>query len=1497
MSLLSLFHRHALQTPDSVFLVEDHDKQLSYKETYILVNNLIPTRLCSLCPALRSRPRPRVILLSPNNPLLLLSILSLWSLSAAVVLINGKVDPSLWAGMVRLIAPDLVLVAPEYKDQLLSSLTALEPSERPSHLLDLQSIVPQEYVSADNLGAAQSGYICPCMRWIQTHSSNTNTRDIQSSIDSARCDVDSDAIGLFTSSAVDWSTLKCVMYSHRVLYASSLRMIEALGGAYSSEPKRHLGWMSLSHCFEFCFSFCSIVLQTGGSYVFHNALVSSSSELPPSTPLGSLLLDSLAYHWPVSSFCSVPSIMESLVDLCSAKHIELLQNLRSLVAGGAPSSPDLLSWAAKHGISYYDVSGATEVAGAIGIRSALEPRQRLSGAQVINGLAGILRKEKQDDDRGELVLRGYDLPRGYESLENCAYHYDDQTKMTTYHTGDLYAHDPAIPVLTYVGEVPPSYIPNDKPLSGLTYLGRIDDMVVLKSGFKLNALEIEDRLNRQSAVMRSAITANVSQDALVALIELKQDTPSNRAAITSLIMDMNVTLSYEKRFHPENILFVKELPVTIKGTLNRKKLNRTKAKFLAKPNNHESPPFPPPLENGNLPRTQVISVLARVLYLPENHIAKFSNSLFSLPLTSLMAVSLANALKTEFSVKINVVHLYGIHTLDELCLLLEKLQQMKASNSIKRVKIAPDSFPPAAREDYDIAISGVSCRFVGGIDSLGSMWKALTNPDEFLANLSRERPSSRWEREESTEQAIRPMGWLGDDIAHDTLSLADFFGLTPRDVEAMNPNARLALKLGYEAIEDAGIAPMSLSGKPWAIFTCVNNSGWDEKRKQSLDLPEYVEGFAANADDAIGARLSYFLNLTGPVLEVKTACSSSAVATHQACNAIRLGDCEAAIVIASVTHFSPSGAMFRASRGMVSEKGISSAYSNHTDGYVASEGAAAIVLQRTDLSESVPYGIMKATAVTQDGRSRGFFAPNPQAQKRLLEMALAKSGLLPDDISYMEGHGSGTPLGDAIELQSLLDVYGSQRKEALYLGAIKSVIGHTEECAGLAGVLKALCCFQNNAIPPQPLIKGLNKNIDFTTAKICIPQRTISLLPSTDPRVIGVSLFGLTGTLAQVIIQEPPVVNSRPVKHEIDRYIFVISARRVPDFTMLCKRYLRHLANQPIIDIESFCRTSQIGRDHYAVRRSWIVEGRHELLSHLQQACSQAVPSPVTPPSIGIWFGLPLADGNLGLLHDHTHFKELFHFQDLGWAQQYEYFQRQFTIATWLKLLGCHVTAVGGEGLSEAVAAAYSGIFEPQAIFHGSVEPCETKPRIIVTCEESRLEQHLLSWRHDELHILFRHGLNVFTLQGTREAIEAMTSQHGLACQAEKALCHASFVSKNIRPPSIPTVSSYLGDVLDERNSCNINYWAGIHTRESNSLPAWKSLKSNCDFIINLGDTLGIEEVLGDECLSVRKLTFEEIVCRLFDLGVDLNWRLVCPDGERSHMPTHPWITDSDSIE
>lgn len=246
-SLLSILYQYAINTPNNVFLSENHQVDLSFCEAYSLSTQLIPTRLHLLCPSLTiNRRRTSAILLCTNTSLFPLAMFSLWTLSVTVVPISVDADPNLWAGIVNLIAPDTVLVSSFLKEKFLRCLDKANITTLPKNILEIESLIPPEFYSSDP--RRSSDFIPSCHKWLESRL----TREIFA----PNANKDNAAVSLFTSSAVDWSSLKCVTYTHQILLQSGMRAMEMLGGAaYSSVPKRHLGWLPLSHCFEFCISF------------------------------------------------------------------------------------------------------------------------------------------------------------------------------------------------------------------------------------------------------------------------------------------------------------------------------------------------------------------------------------------------------------------------------------------------------------------------------------------------------------------------------------------------------------------------------------------------------------------------------------------------------------------------------------------------------------------------------------------------------------------------------------------------------------------------------------------------------------------------------------------------------------------------------------------------------------------------------------------------------------------------------------------------------------------------------------------------------------------------------------------------------------------------------------------------------------------------------------------------------------------------------------------
>ncbi|TFY73619.1 hypothetical protein EWM64_g10393 [Hericium alpestre] len=354
-----------------------------------------------------------------------------------------------------------------------------------------------------------------------------------------------------------------------MLLQAAKRILSCMGGdKYLREPKRHLVWLPLGHAFELNAGLLSNVMGTGGTYVFFDPDVSSLGQ-SADLPLPHLLMSALAYHQPIHSMTAVPAIMASIIDNMTPDQLDLLRALHSLTVGGATGSTALFHWAREKGLRYYDMVGMTEAAGPICARSA---RSTIDGMSIFNvGLMGVLVKDDERDEYGELVLIGKNLPRTYESRSGKAFSYDEMTGVSIYRTGDLYTPGPS-----FVGEILmandslPEFNERAPPLSDIHFFGRVDDILALSSGIKINAADAEHLLNSQPEISQSAIILNKAGDALVAMVQ--PDPSASQAAITDVILRLNRALPFEKKIQRHNITFVESLPMTSKATLHRKKL-------------------------------------------------------------------------------------------------------------------------------------------------------------------------------------------------------------------------------------------------------------------------------------------------------------------------------------------------------------------------------------------------------------------------------------------------------------------------------------------------------------------------------------------------------------------------------------------------------------------------------------------------------------------------------------------------------------------------------------------------------------------------------------------------------------------------------------------------------------------------------------------------------------------------------------------------------------
>ncbi len=420
-----------------------------------------------------------------------------------------------------------------------------------------------------------------------------------------------------------------------------------------------------------------------------------------------------------------------------------------------------------------------------------------------------------------------------------------------------------------------------------------------------------------------------------------------------------------------------------------------------------------------------------------------------------------------------------------------------------------------------IAVIGMGCRLPAQSDSPEAYWKALTERRNGIVEM----PESRWPDRGTLDAAQRLGGYLEAIDGFD----AEYFGIAPREASQIDPQQRLLLEVVWEALWDAGLEPESLAGTKAAVFVSLYNNDYGRMQFSDRSALGAYAGIGTAHSIAAG-RVSYLLNLRGPSMCVDTACSSSLVATHLAVESLRAGESSLAIVGASSLKVLPDEVVVFSKWGMLAHDGRCKTFDAAADGFAAGEGAGAVILKR--LSDALQDGdrvraVIRGTAVNHDGRSTVLTAPNGLAQQAVMRAALDNARIDAAEVGYIETHGTGTSLGDPIEVEALQAVYerhGNAERIPCMLGAVKTNLGHLEAAAGVAGLMKAVLCLENEAIPGNLHFQKLNPQIVLEGSRLAIATETVAWPRSARARVAGVSGFGLGGTNAHVIVEEAPVV-------------------------------------------------------------------------------------------------------------------------------------------------------------------------------------------------------------------------------------------------------------------------------------------------------------------------------------------------------------------------------------
>lgn len=922
----------------------------------------------------------------------------------------------------------------------------------------------------------------------------------------------------------------------------------------------------------------------------------------------------------INSVAMVPLLLEAVSKFIEEKKYDL-SSLNFFICGGARLEKETIQKMADHGITVLQGYGLTEYSPIV------------SGTKVDDNPAGSVGKafpkvklridQPDDDGDGEILIKGPSIMIGYHKMP-------EETKRTVDGDGWLHSGD--------IGRLDEN--------SNLTITGRMKRVIVPKGGKNVYPVPMERKLRQSDLIRDAAVVPRfdpkigeypmamiVPSDELISGFSREQQEEAIRNEIKTLFSGSpkykipahfelynDLTTLEELRMQPFFVAGAKtsdrsvqpsQVPGNRKGTFGAEALD---------PNDMEA---------------YATRKIARFLKVEASDL-NLDDKIFEL-LDSIELSEIADEVHTELGIELDPTHLFEYTTIGALAGYLaaelknhpEQFAGRVIANAVSGGMPAGNGSRTQGINQYDenaIAIVGVS-GILPGSEDLDDFWRHLVNGDSMITEIPKERFDWRpFYSDASDKPALINTKWGGFIDGIDKFD-PFFFKISPKEAVLMDPQQRLMLKCVWHALEDAGTKPSSLSGKKVGVFVGVSTTDYDDVCGES---GHEIDVFTSTglAHSIVANRISYLFNFHGPSEPVDTACSSSLVAIHRSLSAIENEECEIAIAggVNALLAIKPFAAFSQA--GILSPNGRCKTFSSDADGYVRGEGAGAVVLKK--LGQAIEdknqiYAVIRGSAVNHGGKAGSLTAPNPVAQADLLISAYEKANVSPETVGYIEAHGTGTALGDPVEINGLKKAFeelfkrnGAEcKRKYCGLGSVKTNIGHLEAAAGIAGIIKILLALKYKQLPPTINFKGKNPLIKIEESPFYIVNQLSQWNCPCDEkgnamlRRAGISSFGFGGAYAHIVLEEFQESNGCDTESIAKCCLFVLSAkskkqletyaRNVADFVEKDRPH----SDRPLM-ISDIAYTSQVGREEMPVRMAAVVEDMSQLVEVLRRFAAGA---------------------------------------------------------------------------------------------------------------------------------------------------------------------------------------------------------------------------------------------------------------------------------------------------